>query len=55
MDPHSGQPADVTRSAVVTGPDSLLCDALSTALLVRGAAWIPMLSERFPGCSGMVA
>ena len=55
MDPRSGQPADVTRSAVVTGPDSLLCDALSTALLVRGAAWVPMLSERFPGYSGMVA
>ena len=55
MDPHGGQPADVARSAVVTGPDSLLCDALSTALLVRGAAWVPMLRERFPGYSGMVA
>lgn len=55
MDPHSGQPADVTRSAVVTGPDSLLCDALSTAVLVRGAGWLPMLSERFPGYSGLAA
>ena len=55
MDPHSGQPADVTPSAIVTGPDSLLCDALSTALLVRGAAWLPTLRERFPGYSGMVA
>jgi thiamine biosynthesis lipoprotein len=55
MDPRSGQPADTARSAVVTGPDSLQCDALSTALLVRGASWIPVLSERFPGYSGMVA
>jgi thiamine biosynthesis lipoprotein len=55
MDPRSGQPAAVTQSAVVTGPDSLLCDALSTALLVRGAAWLPSLSERFPGYSGMAA
>lgn len=55
MDPLSGLPADVARSAVVTGPDSLHCDALSTALLVRGAAWLPILSERFPGYSEMVA
>lgn len=55
MDPRSGQPADVAASAVVTGPDSLLCDALSTALLVRGAPWLPTLSERFPGYAGMVA
>jgi thiamine biosynthesis lipoprotein len=55
MDPHSGQPADTAQAAIVKGPDSLLCDALSTALLVRGAAWLPKLSERFPGYSGMVA
>jgi len=55
MDPHTGQPADVTPSVIVTGPDSLLCDALSTALLVRGAAWLRTLRERFPGYSGMVA
>ena len=55
MDPHTGQPADVAGSAVVAGPDSLLCDALSTALLVRGAPWIPVLNERFPGYAGMVA
>jgi thiamine biosynthesis lipoprotein len=55
MDPRSGLPADVTRSAVVTGPDSLQCDALSTALLVGGAPWLPILSERFPGYSGAVA
>jgi thiamine biosynthesis lipoprotein len=55
MDPRSGEPADVATSAVVTGPDSLLCDALSTALLVGGARWLPHLSERFPGYSAMVA
>ena len=55
MDPHTGQPAEVTGAAVVTGPDSLLCDALSTALLVRGAPWLPALSGRFPGYAGMVA
>lgn len=55
MDPHRGLPTDATRSAVVTGPNSLVCDALSTALLVRGAAWLPTLSQRFPGYSGAVA
>jgi thiamine biosynthesis lipoprotein len=55
MDPESGEPADVTTSAVVTGPNSLVCDALSTALLVRGASWLPMLNERFPGYSAAVA
>jgi thiamine biosynthesis lipoprotein len=55
MDPHSGVPADVAESALVTGPDSLHCDALSTALLVRGAPWLPTMSERFPGYSGAVA
>jgi thiamine biosynthesis lipoprotein len=55
MDPCSGQPADVAGSAVVTGPESLLCDALSTALLVRGAPWLAVLRRRFPAYSGMVA
>jgi hypothetical protein len=40
---------------VVTGPESLLCDALSTALLVRGAPWLDVLRGRFPEYSGMVA
>jgi thiamine biosynthesis lipoprotein len=55
MDPASGVPANVAQSAVVTGRDSFYCDALSTAVLVRGAAWLPTLSRKFPGYTGAVA
>ena len=52
MDPRSGTPVSAARSAVVTGPHSLECDALSTALLVRGAEWLPTLQTMFPGYDG---
>jgi len=55
IDPRTGMPADRGTSAVVTGPGSLECDALSTALLVLGADWLPMLRARFPGYDGYVA
>ena len=55
IDPRSGRPTDGAVSAVVTGPRSLECDALSTALLVRGRAWLPALRARFPGYDGAVA
>jgi thiamine biosynthesis lipoprotein ApbE len=43
------------RSAVVTGPCSLECDALSRALLALGREWIPDMEQRFPGYTGDVA
>jgi thiamine biosynthesis lipoprotein len=55
MDPRTGMPTRAALSAVVTGPGSLECDALSTALLVRGPAWIASLREQFPGYNGAVA
>ena len=55
IDPHTGWPTDGASSALVTGPGSLECDALSTALLVLGAGWLPTLRARFPGYDGMVA
>ena len=36
IDPSTGWPSEAANAAVVTGPRSLECDALSTALLVRG-------------------
>lgn len=54
MDPRTGWPASAARSAVVTGPRSLECDALSTALLVLGASWLPSLRRAFPGYDGTV-
>lgn len=55
IDPRTGEPAVRARSACVTGPSSLLCDALSTALLVNGGAWLPTLRQRWPGYEGWVA
>ncbi len=53
IDPRTGLPTRAA-SAVVTGPASLEADALSTALLVLGAGWIPSLRIRFPGYDGAV-
>ena len=55
VDPRTGWPAGAATSAVVTGPASLECDALSTALLVLGPTWLPMLRGRFPGYDGAAA
>jgi thiamine biosynthesis lipoprotein len=55
FDPLLGLPAGIARSAVVTGPCSLECDALSTALLVLGRDWLPELRKRFPGYDADVA
>jgi thiamine biosynthesis lipoprotein len=55
IDPRTGWPSDGASSALVTGPGSLECDALSTALLVLGAGWLPTLRARFPGYDGVVA
>jgi thiamine biosynthesis lipoprotein len=55
IDPRSGRAMTGARAAVVTGPGSLECDALSTALLVLGASWLPTLRARFPAYDGAVA
>jgi len=52
MDPRTGWPT-MAKSAVVTGPGSLVCDALSTALLVHRPDWTRVLRVRFPGYDGI--
>lgn len=53
IDPRDGSPTRAALSAIVTGPRSLECDALSTALLVLGPSWTSVLSRRFPGYRGL--
>lgn len=55
IDPSTGWPGETAASAVVTGPRSMECDALSTALLVLGDGWLPTLRARFPGYDGAAA
>ena len=55
IDPCTGWPSDGASSAVVTGPRSLECDALSTALLVHGRDWLPLMRLRFPDYEGIAA
>jgi thiamine biosynthesis lipoprotein len=55
LDPKTGEPTQGTRSAVVAGHSSTMCDALSTALLVRGESWCRSLAVAFPGYSGKAA
>jgi thiamine biosynthesis lipoprotein len=54
MDPRTGMPTRAASSAIVTGPGSLECDALSTALLVLGGRGTAVLRLRFPGYDGAV-
>ena len=53
IDPRTGWPTAAASSAVVTGPGSLECDALSTAMLVHGPEWARVLRVRFPGYDGI--
>jgi thiamine biosynthesis lipoprotein len=55
IDPRTGRPASVAGSAAVSGPRAFECDALSTALLVRGAGWLPELGASFAGYDGAIA
>jgi FAD:protein FMN transferase len=55
IDPRTGCPVSHTRAAGVTGPSSFLCDALSTALMVNGAEWLPTLCARWEGYDGYVS
>jgi thiamine biosynthesis lipoprotein len=54
LDPRRGEPAGASLSACVVGPTSTVCDALSTALLVRGAVSRAELAKRFRGYSAWV-
>jgi thiamine biosynthesis lipoprotein len=49
IDPRSGHPTRAAQTALVSGPSSTLCDALSTALLVLGAEGASTLERDFPG------
>lgn len=51
LDPRTGVPV-LRHSAWVTGPESYLCDALSTALLVNGAEWRDTLRVLWPDYEG---
>ncbi len=54
IDPRTGSPVGHTGGAGVTGPSSFLCDALSTAVLVRGAQWLPEFRQAWPGYDAWV-
>jgi thiamine biosynthesis lipoprotein len=55
LDPRTGEPARVARAAAVTGPSPSDCEALSTALLVLGQSWLPVMRSTFPDYRGHVA
>jgi len=55
IDPRTGAPTHAAVSAIVTGPASVDCDALSTGLLVHGPDWAPVLESRFPLCQAAAA
>nr|CAA9293561.1 FAD:protein FMN transferase [uncultured Armatimonadetes bacterium] len=55
LDPRTGQPVQDTVLAAVVAPSPTDTDALSTALLVLGAAGLPMLAARFPDAHLLVA
>lgn len=52
VDPRTGQPVAHATAAGVTGPSSLECDALSTALLVLGRPGLATIAECWPGTTG---
>jgi FAD:protein FMN transferase len=55
LDPRTCAPVKTHAAAAVTGADSALCEALSTALLVNGPKWLSTMTECFPGFEGIVA
>ena len=55
IDPRTGQSVEGIVMAAVTGDSATECDALSTALLVLGESGLPILEDRFPDYSGLVA
>jgi thiamine biosynthesis lipoprotein len=55
IDPSSGRPVSRAQAAAVAGSSPTECEALSTALLVRGEYWLRRMPERFAGYRGWVA
>jgi FAD:protein FMN transferase len=55
FDPRNGEPVTRARAAAVTGPSPSDCEALSTALLVLGDAWLPEMRSSFPEYQAFVA
>ena len=55
LDPRNGEPAKSALAAAVTGPSASVCEALSTALLVSGRCWLPVMRMRFPDYQGFLA
>ena len=55
MDPRTGSPTTAGRATVVTGPRSLECDAISTALLVLGSDGLGAVLRSFPTYDAVVA
>ena len=54
-DPRTGDVVAHTLAAGVIGPSSLMCDMLSTALLVGGRPWLAEMTARFSEYEGWVA
>jgi thiamine biosynthesis lipoprotein len=54
IDPRSGQVVSGATAAAVSGPSPTECEALSTALLVRGPSWLSEMRKGFPGYDGWV-
>jgi thiamine biosynthesis lipoprotein len=55
LDPRAGEPARGAMAAAVTGPSPSVCEALSTALLVLGGSWLPVMTSSFPDYRGLIA
>lgn len=55
LDPHTGQPVQKANAAAAWGPSASVCEALSKALLVLGADWLPVLHERYQGYRGVIS
>jgi thiamine biosynthesis lipoprotein len=53
VDPHTGQPATMTRAVTVTGPTLLWADVYATAAAARGPAALPWL-EDFDGYEALM-
>ncbi|MBI2299714.1 MAG: FAD:protein FMN transferase [Armatimonadetes bacterium] len=54
LDPRTGRTADGAALAAVVHPSATVAEALSTALLVRGAELLDLLPDRFPGTTALL-
>lgn len=54
LDPRTGQPAEGTRSVTIVAAESMLADALATAVFVLGPDAGMALIERLPEVEGMI-